>query len=92
MGTNAKCAKCDSIHVVPSARVMDRDHDGTVLNLQIAVARKPDAFLFRREEIAEVRARVCADCGHVELFTRGARSLYRAYLESIAEAPGTVGG
>lgn len=90
MGTDKKCVKCDSTHVIPSARVLDHDHDGSVLNLRIGVARKPDAFLFKGEEIAEVRARVCADCGHVELFTRGAKSLYRAYLESITETSGSL--
>ena len=88
MGTKTKCVKCESTHVIPSARVIDRDHDGTALNLHIGVARKPEAFLFKGEEIAEVRARVCADCGHVELFTRSAMSLYRAYLESIKEIAG----
>ena len=86
MGTDKKCVKCASTHVIPSARVIDRgDRNGTTLNLHVGVARKPDAFLFKGEEIAEVRARVCADCGHVELFTRDARSLYRAYLESMNE-------
>jgi hypothetical protein len=83
MGNETKCVKCDSIHIIPSARVIDRDHDGTALNLRIGVARKPEALLFRGEETADVLARVCADCGHVELFIQGARSLYRAYLESI---------
>ena len=78
-----KCARCDSTQVIPSARVIDRDYDGTTVSLLIGVARKPDALLFKGEELAEVRARVCADCGHVELFTRGGRSLYRAYLASI---------
>ena len=86
MGTDKKCVKCDSTHVIPSARVIDRgDLNGTSMNLLVGVARKPEAFLFKGEEIAEVRARVCGDCGHVELFTRSARSLYRAYLESIEE-------
>lgn len=87
MGTDKQCVKCDSTHVIPSARVLDRDRNGSALSLHIGVARKPDAFLFKGEEIAEVRARVCADCGHVELFTRGGKSLYRAYLESINETP-----
>ena len=92
MGNETKCVKCGSTDVIPSARVIDRDYDGTTLGLCLGVARKPDAFLFKREEIGEVRARVCADCGHVELFTRSARALYSAYLESIEEAPGPVSG
>ncbi len=92
MANETKCVKCGSTLIIPSARVIDRDAHGTGLNLHVGVARKPEALLFKGEEIAEVRARVCADCGHVELFTRGARSLYAAYVESIAEAPGAVGG
>lgn len=92
MGNETKCAKCGSTHIVPSARVIDRDYDGTTLGLCLGVARKPEAFLFKREELAEVRAQVCGDCGHVELFTKDARSLYKAYLESIGDTPGAVGG
>lgn len=88
MRTDKKCVKCDSTNVIPSARVVDRGElNSTSMNLHIGVARKPEALLFKGEEIAEVRARVCADCGHVELFTRGGWSLYRAYLESISETP-----
>lgn len=43
--------------------------------------------------LARVRARVCADCGYVELHAENALDLYLAHLRSIdavGAAPGTV--
>lgn len=81
MASDSPCAKCGSAHIVPDAPVISRSEFKGLVSL--SVARKPDALLFRAEELADVRARVCGDCGHVEMFVRGARALYRAHKESM---------
>jgi len=75
-----KCAKCESTHVVLDARVLGIGPHAPVVC--VGVARNPDAWILKAEETADVRARVCADCGHLELFVRGARALYKGHMES----------
>jgi hypothetical protein len=46
----------------------------------VAVARDPDAIFFTGEERIDTHARVCGECGFVELFAKDPRALYEAYL------------
>ena len=82
-----RCARCHSERVVPRATVWDRDSQGGGGTLLAYVYAKPDALLFRGTVYAHLYARICADCGHAELFADGAEELYAAYRQSLAEAP-----
>lgn len=80
-----RCVRCNSSRVVPRATIWDSDHDIGGRPLQVYVDAKPHALLFRGTTYATLYARVCADCGHTELFADGAEELYRAYRQSRTE-------
>ena len=75
-----RCARCDSGRVVPRATIWDTADVGRPL--QAYVETKPDALIFRGAVYASLYARICADCGHAELFADGAEALYEAYQQS----------
>ena len=81
--TRLSCQRCGSTDVIPKARVVDRgDYGADFGNIRIGVARKPHAAFFKGLEHADVWARVCGECGFVELFVDDARAIYRAYTDS----------
>jgi hypothetical protein len=81
-----RCVRCNSGRVVPRATIWDQG-DTSGGTLQAYVEAKPDALFFRGAVYATLFARICADCGHAELFADGAEELYAAYRQSLAEAP-----
>ena len=60
------------------ARVIDKaSKGGPALDLELAVAKDPDALLFKGEERFAIRAWACADCGYTELYTGNAGAAYK---------------
>ena len=89
MKSDDTCGRCGSTKIIPGARVVDRgDNDSESFTLRVAVARDPDAIFFTGEERIDTSARVCGDCGFVELFAKDPHALYEAYLiaRSTSEA------
>jgi hypothetical protein len=80
-----RCARCNSDRVVPRATIWEWGRDAGGGPLQAYVNAKPHALLFRGAVYATLYARVCADCGHTELFAEGAEELYKAYQQSLTE-------
>lgn len=76
------CVRCGSADVIPTARFFVR---GMVKDYGVAVDRKPGAVLAPGTEYEELRACVCATCGHVEMFvldTTNLKAAYEDYLKS----------
>jgi hypothetical protein len=75
------CARCGSPHVIPDAQIYDQgqysNHD-----LQVVVAREPDALIFKQHVFGRLRARVCGTCGHTELHTHNHAALYQVYQQA----------
>lgn len=84
MVDRTQCSRCGSDEIVPRARVIDRGDDNWRHDLQVEVQRKPNALLFKRAERSNVYARLCAACGHVELFADTPQPLHTAYLQADA--------
>lgn len=82
------CTRCGSQSVIPRVRVVERGEDGTRRDVQLEIRRRPRALFFKRPARATLMARLCADCGHVEVYADAPRALYTAWLE--AEADPTV--
>jgi hypothetical protein len=82
------CSKCGSESVIPRLRVVERGEDGNRHDVQLEVQRRPSAMFFKRPERSKLLARVCGDCGHVEIYADAPRKLYTAWLE--AEANPTI--
>ena len=84
---NVNCVKCGSERVIPQATVWDpgQSSSGT---LQAYVYAKPGAILFKGPVFAKLYARICADCGHAELYAEDADKLYDAYRQAQSRAAG----
>lgn len=88
MPDELSCSRCGSQSVIPRSRVVERGEDGVRHDVQLEIQRRPNAMFFKRPERLNMLARVCGDCGHVELYADKPRTLYLAWLE--AEADPTV--
>ena len=73
---------CSSERVIPNAIIMDErgDQGNTLLKVFIGY-RNPKALTFPGRLDAEVRAHVCGDCGHVEIFVPDAGELWESWLQ-----------
>ena len=76
---NKKCHICQSDKVIPEVQILDQGQysDG---KLRVAIDTKPYAVLFKGWSKSELKAWICGDCGHVELFVENPQDLYKAYL------------
>lgn len=75
------CCSCGSTEFIPEVRVIDHE-DGYELDLNVEVYEAPTAPLEKRPRYGKVRARVCARCGHAEMFVTDAGALWEAYQRS----------
>jgi hypothetical protein len=75
---SSTCPKCGSGNVVPDARVEEQRP------VSVCVDAAPQAVLFRGTVSAPLLARVCGDCGHVELWVRNPQPLLEAHCKSLA--------
>ena len=78
------CARCGSESVIPRLRVVERGEDGARHDVQLEIQRRPNAMFFKRPERTTLFARVCGDCGQVEMYADTPRALYSAWLEADA--------
>jgi hypothetical protein len=75
------CAVCGSLKILPNVRVCDQGEHSSG-SLRLVVYGDPNALIFKDRRYGEITARVCGECGHVELRVPNAANLYRHYLES----------
>ncbi len=71
-----KCAKCGSTRVMPDVQILSQG-DSSDGELKAIVYARPDAIFFKDGVSTEIRADICADCGHLELRVRNPEELYR---------------
>ncbi len=76
------CSACGSAKIVPNVQVVDAT-DSTKRDLEVRVPQKPGALVFKEQVYRPLRAWICGNCGHVELFVPGPQGLYQAYLVSL---------
>lgn len=74
-----ECPKCRSNKIIPSAEIMDSYREYGSSKIRIKVERDPGALIFRGAELVDLRARVCGECGHVELFVNQPYTLWKAH-------------
>jgi hypothetical protein len=80
-GGVSSCVRCGSERVISDAQIVSGG-GGFPTSLQAVVCQDPQALLFKKPHFDDLRARICGDCGHVELRVRHPKALYRTYLES----------
>ena len=64
-----KCDRCQSTKVLPDGELLDRDETAEH-PLNAAVYKDPDAIVFAGKKRLALGARICCDCGHVELYIK----------------------
>ena len=75
--------------MIPRIRVMDRGHGSTDAGpLSLVTYKDPNAFVFHGQEKMPVFARVCGECGFVELYVEDAGELYQRYRREEAQRGG----
>ena len=80
-----KCTHCGSERIIPRASIWDSGQH-SMGELNVYLYARPNAMIFRETTYGTLYARICADCGHTELFTSNAAELYEAHLRSQSEA------
>lgn len=78
MADKILCAKCASDKVIPRATLVDRADYNIETNLVAKVYADPDAFLFKGAQRSEVVARICGQCGYVELYVENPEDLWES--------------
>ena len=79
-----RCLRCGSDSLIPDVRMIDRG-DGNARAVQdVGVMKNPTAMLFKDEVRTPITARVCADCGTVDLTAADPDALWQAHLERVA--------
>jgi hypothetical protein len=79
--TSAKCPHCGSDKIIPNALISDTQ------NIKAIVMADPQALIFKGWESTEITARVCGNCGFVQLFAKNPALLYSVYQQSLKNAP-----
>ena len=77
------CPRCQSEKVIPDVRIVDRAVH--VLRLGVKVYEHPEALVFKGAHAADMRSRVCGECGYVESYVENPQELYAAYLAGVRE-------
>ena len=77
------CRRCGSDHVMRAA-VVDRDPDHPEADL--ILHEDPAVIDFRGRVVRPLRATVCGQCGHAELYVEDPEALYRTYLAGMENA------
>ena len=62
------CVKCGSEASIDGVRILDRHSELNASDLTAAAYKDPHALLFKGEVTTTIVARVCGDCGYIELY------------------------
>ena len=77
---NNTCAKCGSNKIMNNLKITDFGHMNEKKNLSIHV-QTTDRMFFNKSVKSEIRAKVCGNCGFVELAVNNPQELWAAYLQ-----------
>ncbi len=83
-----RCLRCGSDSLIPDVRMIDRGDGNARTKQEVGVMKNPTAMLFKDEARTSITARVCADCGAVELTAVNPDVLWQAHLERVANGWG----
>lgn len=78
------CIKCGGDAMIPGVRVIDRGDANARKPAELGLYANPDAILFKNEVRVEAVARVCGDCGFVEIYATRPQALWNAHIDRLA--------
>lgn len=73
------CPDCNSQKIINNVKVIDRGHYHATSELRVGFDQKPDALVFKQSIYSVVKAKVCADCGHVNFYAENPQLLWQTY-------------
>jgi hypothetical protein len=79
------CSKCNSTKIIPNARIIDRGDYNSVRDLSVQVYEDPEALLFKGVHEGQLTARICGDCGYVEMYVDNPAELYEVFVSANPE-------
>ncbi len=78
---NMKCPVCSSDKIMPNLRIRDRYDAHSGEDLEVVIARNPEAIVFKGLHKEALRATVCGECGNVGLSVENPKGLWKTYTE-----------
>lgn len=79
-----RCLKCGADSMIPGVQVLDRGESDYRKPTELGLTTKPEAVLFKGEVRSHTTARVCGDCGFVEVYATDPAALWDAYIDRVA--------
>ena len=80
MKKDGACPQCGSREVMLGVKIDDRAGGAAIrLDATLSVEHNPDAIFFKNATTVGLKACVCAQCGHVELYVANPSQLWDAY-------------
>ena len=76
------CVKCGSDKIVPLASIEDLGRPSS-RDLWAYVFTNPEAWIFKGPVHVQLRARICGECGHTELFAQEPEKIYEAFCAQL---------
>ena len=78
----ASCSICGSTELIPDVKIVDHGYMDSQHDLAIELHGNPKALIFKETKKGVLHAKVCGNCGHVDLFVNNARELLEIYRQS----------
>lgn len=82
MSEDQRCTRCGSTRILPYVDIKDSWDPGIAGELSVEVHEKPQAMIFKGAVKGPLVARVCGECGFVELFVKNPAELWKAHRKN----------
>ena len=77
--SKSQCSVCGSSETIPDVKIVDHGYMDSKHDLAIELEGNPWAWIFKDTRKGVLRATVCGECGHVDLFIDNANELLEIY-------------
>lgn len=74
------CAKCGSDKIIPEVRIVDYGHANIKVDLTVELIKKK-GFIYNDVEKGAISAKICGQCGNVELNVSNYEKLWEVYCK-----------
>ena len=81
--SRGQCSICGSSETIPEVKIVDHGYMDSKHDLAIELQGNPNALIFKDTRKGVLRATVCGDCGHVDLFVNNASELLGIYRQNM---------
>jgi hypothetical protein len=79
---NPVCVRCGSDAMIPDVFVQAKGYGA--VQLQVGLHTRPSAVMLKRAVVSDTTARVCGECGAVELLAENPQKLWEAHMDRLS--------